>query len=148
MKKTIKLGLLAFLAGQVATLFYKDKTFKEKFDNAQGFDKCKVLFNELLEINKRLFLDAKSVDYSGKLEEIKSKFDTEITKLQQRIEEIKQNYNQFNEAKLKPILEELKQKAESLKIQLENQVDSLKEKYQLEEKLDEIMQKIKSLKKE
>jgi DNA anti-recombination protein RmuC len=148
MKKTLKVGLLAFVAGQVAALFYKDKEFRQKFESAQGFDKCKVLFNELLELNKKLFLDAKSVDYSQKLEEVKSRFEQEINKLQQKIEEIKQNYNQFSQEKLQPILTDLKQKAEQLKEQVDNQVISIKEKYQLEEKLASVMEKIKSLRKE
>jgi hypothetical protein len=35
MKKTIKFAVLGFLAGEVASLFYKDKYFKQKFDQAQ-----------------------------------------------------------------------------------------------------------------
>ena len=61
--RKLKIGLAAFLAGEMIALRHKDKDFKDRFKEAQGVDKLKVLAKGLFNFNKDLVDEIKEFDY-------------------------------------------------------------------------------------
>lgn len=144
--KKIKLIAWAFIAWQIATLFYKDKDFKSKISELDSVEKVKYLFNSLLDLNKKIFFDVKDYDYDNKINLFKSYFDNEKLKLEAKFEELAAQIWKLNEEKLQPLVKDLEEKAYQLKDKVYENVEYFNDKYDLQEKADELVEKIKNLK--
>ncbi len=146
MKKFLKIWMLSFLAWEVVALFYKDEDFNNKFKNAKWFDKCRILFSSLLDLNKKLFFDIKSVDYKSKVDNLISRIESERRKLEEKVDFIISNIDSFKKEKLDKLVEELNNKLDSLKDQVVMKVDDIKAKYDLENKISSLKDKIEKIK--
>lgn len=144
--KKIKFGLSLFFAGQLAALFYKDKAFKDKFKEAKGLDKFKILFDWLIDLNKKLIKDVKEFNYEWKIEEINSMIADEKDEIEEKIEDIRIKLNTLNKEKIKPIIEEIEKKAKWFTTLIEEKIEDINEKYALQEKLKKVMKKIEEIK--
>lgn len=145
--KKLKFGIGLFLAGQLAALFYKDKSFKDKLKEASWMDKLKVMFNWLVDLNKKLFKDISEYDYEWKMHEINSYISDEKEELEWKIDDLKKKLQSLNKDKLQPMLWDIEKKANSFKKVIEETIEDLNDKYDLEEKLSKVMKKIEELKK-
>ena len=148
MKKLLKIGLVSFVLGELITGYYKDEKFRQDCKNAKGFDKCKVAFNYLLDLNKQIFSDAKEVDYKWIVENYKKILDEKLNIVGSKIEELKQQIEQLHEDKLKPVLEDVVKKYEELQKIAKEKKEEFAEKYgpelkKLEDKIDELKNKLK-----
>lgn len=142
----VKIWVIWTLLGETVASYYKDKEFKEKFDNAKGFDKIKVIFNNLIDVNKKFFTELSSVDYNLKYNEFKSKVEENIDHFNKKLDDIKENISNYKEEKISPVLEDIYNKANEFKEKIENEAINLSEKYKLEEKLTEVKEKISKIK--
>ncbi len=146
MKKLKFIGC-SFLIGQIVTIFYKDKDFREKFRESQGFDKVKTLLNELVDLNKNIFIDIKDHNYEESYQKIKEYVETEKEKLESKVEELASKVWQRNEETLQPLIEDIEERIKHLKETTEENVKNLNEKYALQEKLNNLKAKFEEAKK-
>ncbi len=141
--KKVKFLVWAFLAWQIATIFYKDESFREKFKNAEWLDKAKVLFDSVLDLNKKIFFDIKDYDYETKIQDIKEYFEHERQKLEEKFEYIKWQADKINQEKLKPMIKQLESDANYLKDKLVENAEYIDDKYEITDKVDKTIKKIK-----
>lgn len=142
----IKVWIIWTIIGETIASYYKDKDFKEKFDNAKGFDKCKAVFNNLISLNKKLFTEVSSVNYTEKYNAFKENIEGHIDEFNKKLDEIKENMDEYKEEKLSPVLEEIYNKANEVKTKIENEVMDFNERYDLEWKLEIIKEKVSDIK--
>ena len=145
---TIKLIAGAVAIWQTIASYYKDEKFKNNLEQAKGFDKVKVMFNNLIDLNKKFFTEVKEVDYKWYYNEYKDILVQKTDLVKEKIENIKEQAQQIRDDKVLPILEDLQQKAENIKSQIEDKVVDIKEKAKLEEKLEQIKEKAEQVKNE
>ena len=138
--KTAKLAAAAVVIGETVASYYKDEKFRKSLNEAKGFDKCKVIFNNLVDVNKRFFTEVQSVDYNSLAEKYKQLFQEKIDFVGYKLEETKKEVEKLHDEKLKPVVEELVEKYEEIKKVALEKKDKLTEKYQ--DKLDFIEKKI------
>ena len=138
--KTAKLAAVAVVIGETVASYYKDEKFRKSLNEAKGFDKCKVIFNNLVDVNKRFFTEVQSVDYNSLAEKYKQLFQEKIDFVGYKLEETKKEVEKLHDEKLKPVVEELVEKYEEIKKVALEKKDKLTEKYQ--DKLDFIEKKI------
>ncbi len=146
--KTIKVFAIGVIIGETIVSYYKDEKFRDSFNNAKGFDKCKVLFNNLLEVNKKLFEEVKEVDYKKIVNNYKELLDSKVSDLWEKITELKTEVSKLHEEKLKPVIDELSYKYNELQEAVLSKKDVLVEDYQekikfLENKVNEVKNQIK-----
>lgn len=144
--KKLKFGLSLFFAGQLAALFYKDKPFKDKFKEAKWLDKFKILFDWLLDLNKKLIKDVKEFDYEWKLDELNNMISCEKSEIEEKIEDMRIKLTTLNKEKIQPIIEEIEKKAKWFKKLIEEKIEDINDKYELQEKLNKVMKKIEEIK--
>lgn len=137
---------MLFLIWQISTLFYKDKWFKDTFCQAKWLDKLKVLFTWITDLNKKLFADIFEYDYTSKFESINDYLKTEKDKIENNLDEILDKLNTFKHDKLMPILWDLEQKALTFKKLIEEKITDINEKYELQKKIETIIEKINNFK--
>lgn len=142
----VKVAITAIALGETIASYYKNKEFRTKLNSAEGFDKAKVIFNNLLDINRKFFTEVLSFDYKIKYNEFKTNIESKINELNSRIDDIKSNINSYSEEKIKPILNDIYTKVNQFKEMIEDEVISLNERYKLEEKLNVLKDKISDLK--
>jgi gas vesicle protein len=146
--KTVRLVVAAVAVGETIASYYKDENFRKSLNEAKGFDKCKVIFNNLVDVNKRFFTEVKSVDYNSLAEKYKQLFQDKVNFVGSKLEEVKKEVEKLHDEKLKPVVEELTEKYEELKKVALEKKDELSEKYQdklelIEEKINEVKKQIK-----
>lgn len=141
----IKFWIIGLLLGQTLTLLYKDKALRDKLSKNDWFEKIKILVNELVDLNKRIFFDIKSYDYEWKTNEVKAIINMEIKKIEKKIHELKKKASKLNKTQIQPLIAEFEQKASEysqkayeLKDHLNSTIKDLNEKYQIEEKIENI----------
>lgn len=142
----LKWWVAAFVLWQVATLFYKDKWFKDKISEAKWTDKLKLVFDELVELNKKMFNDIKDYDYSAKVEDFKSFFETEKQNIENKIKELSEKFNDLNETQVKPFIQDIEARVQALTQIVSEKVSDVNEKYKLEEKISLLKDKINEIK--
>lgn len=142
----VKVWVVAVAFGETVASYYKDKGFKTKLDDAKGFDKCRVVFNNLLDVNKKFFTEVSSVDYNTKYSEVKSNIEHQIDEFNKKLDNIKLNINDYKEEKISPVLEDIYVKATKFKERIETEVVDLKDKYDLDWKLNNVKEKVSNLK--
>ena len=146
MYNTVKVAFVAVALGETIDSYYKDENFRAKLKNAKGFDKCRTVFNNLIDVNKKFFTEVSSVDYNARYNELKSKIETNINEFNEKLEDIKSNINDYNEENIKPTLNDMYTKINEFREKLEDEVVSLNEKYKFEEKLEMVKEKISDIK--
>ena len=52
--KTVKFTVVAVAIWETIASYYKDEDFRKSLQQAKGFDKCKVVFNNLIDVNKKI----------------------------------------------------------------------------------------------
>jgi len=144
--KVVKVTVVAVALGETVASYYKDESFRRKLKNAKGFDKCKTVFNNLFDVNKKFFTEMSSVDYNLQYNELKSKIETNINEFNEKLDDIKSNINDYNEETVKPNLNDMYVKVNEFREKIEDEVISLNEKYKLEEKLEMVKEKISDIK--
>jgi len=144
---TLKFWIIAIAFGETITSYYKDKDFKTKLDNSEGFDKIKILFDNLFDINKKFIRELSSFDYNLKYNKIKDNIEKSLNEFNEKLDQIKENINNYKEEKISPVLEDIYAKANELKGKIQYETENLNEKYKLAEKLDTIKDKIANLSK-
>ena len=145
--KLVKLTVVAVAIWQTIASYYKDKKFKEEFDTTKWFDKFKVIFNNLFDLNKRFFAQIKDIDLQQTYNDAKNFIEDNLAKINLKIDELKENLNNLKEDKLIPLLKDLEEKSEEFKEQIKSNIDDISEKIKLEEKVKIIEEKIKEMKK-
>ncbi len=138
MNKILKIWIASFLLGQATALFYKNKNFREKFNKVNWFDKCKVLFDELLDLNKNIFFDLKEVDYKNEYETVKFKLEEKFKDIENKYNQLKEELKEIWQEKVKPKLEELQEKVLVLKAE----INKLNSKYDISNKIENILSKL------
>lgn len=146
MKKACRF-IWGILAGEILTLFYKDNSFKKKYTLAKWPDKVKVLFKNIVELNKKIFFDIKEYDYEWKFNEFKDFYEKESKILEKKIKELTEQAKTLNKEKIDEITQNLKVKIQNLKEMAEESIDDVMEKYAFQEKIDEMIAKIKEIEK-
>ncbi len=144
--KKFKLLAWAFVAGQIATMFYKDKNFRDKFNQVDWFEKVKTLVNSLVDLNKKIFFDIKEYDYETKFNEFKSYFDAERSKIESKIDEIKSQVGKINDEKLQPMIQDIYDEAMRLKEKVVENAEYLDDKYEIKDKANKLVEKAKNIK--
>lgn len=144
--KKIKLLVWVFVAWQIATMFCKDEKFKKKYNESVSFDKVKVVFSSLIDLNKNIFFKIKDIDYEAKFKLFKKTFDKERIYLESKIEELRMQLDNKNEEILKPKIKDLEDKVLEFRDKAyENAID-IDKKYWLREKSEELIEKVRNLK--
>lgn len=151
--KKIKTILGALLVWQATALFYKDKSFKDKFKDAKWMDKFTVLFDSMFDLNKKLFKDIKEFDYSGEYEKLKSVIFEEKEVVEQKIDTLRNKWDDLNEDKIRPMIKEIEEHTKNLSnmieekyTELKDKYDDIKDKHEFDEIVDNIKAKTKELK--
>lgn len=143
--KKAKFFIWAFLVGQIATLFYKDQNFKKKFNEVEWLEKVKLLFNNVVDLNKKIFFDIKEFDYEWTYYELKDILNNEISKADEKIKQLKDKADEINKEKIIPVLEELEKKADYVQNKLYASYHDLDDKYDLESKYYQLKEKIEEI---
>jgi len=155
--KIVKFAVIATAIGETIASYQKDEKFRENLSNAKGLDKLKIVFSNLVEVNKNFFEQAKQIDYKWKYEQAKqvvwekvenisSVLWEKLDILNEKVDFYKEKALDLKKEKLDPVLEELSEKAENLKKQIEEKVDNVKEKVKFEEKLEKVKKEINEIK--
>jgi t-SNARE complex subunit (syntaxin) len=142
----VKWSALAIALGETIASYYKDEKFRKNLETAKGFDKCRVIFNNLIDVNKKFFTEVKWIDFESTYNDAKSFIEDKIAKINLKADEILSHINEFNDWKIKPILKDLEKKSNDLKNQLKSQINDISEKVKLEEKVKMIESKIDQIK--
>ncbi len=142
----VKITVAAIAIGETIGSYYKSNDFRVKLNSSKGFDKVRVVFNNLLDVNKKFFTEASSVDYNARYNDLKLNLEYKINDINLKIDNIKENINDYSEEKLKPTLNDMYIKANEFREKLEDEAVGLNERYKLEEKLDIVKEKISDLK--
>jgi len=145
--KFIKIWIAGIVIGETIASYYKDEKFRNKLNEAKWFDKCKVIFNNLIDVNKSFFETVKTTDYNALAGKYKSIFQEKVNMVWEKLEVLKQEVEKLNDEKLKPVLEDLTEKYNEIKEILENKKTKLINKHEhklrkIEEKINEIKDKI------
>ena len=143
---TVKIAVIAVALGETIDSYYKDENFRTKLKKAKGFDKFRIVFDNLIDVNKKFFTEVSSVDYNTRYNELKSNIETNINEFNEKLEDIKSNINDYNEENIKPTLNDMYVKVNEFREKIEDEVVSLSEKYKLEEKLEMVKEKISDIK--
>ena len=145
--KYVRLAAVAVALWETVASYYKDKNFKESLDSAKGFDKCKVIFNNLIDVNKKFFSDAKSVDYNAYVEEYKDLLNDKLVLVWEKIDLLKEQATNIQDEKIKPVLDDLTKKYEELQALAKDKKSEFVEKYAdkiefVEEQVNKLKEKI------
>ncbi len=109
MKNILKVAIVWFLIWEIVASIYKDEEFRKKIsENEDIFVKFKVIINELLRLNKQLFIDLKEKDYQAILAQIED-----------NIQLLKDNLDEINSEKIKPIVDKITIKIQQIKDSLD-----------------------------
>ncbi len=109
MKNILKIAIVWFLIWEIVASIYKDEEFRKKIsENEDIFVKFKVIINELLRLNKQLFIDLKEKDYQAILAQIED-----------NIQLLKDNLDEINSEKIKPIVDKITIKIQQIKDSLD-----------------------------
>jgi len=138
--KFVKLWVWALVLGETIASYYKDEKFKNNLHQAKWFDKCKVIFNNLVDVNKKFFSDVKSVDYDNIKKEYKDLLDIKIEYINEKIDYIKKEWKKLNQDKIQPLLDDIQTKYSEIIDIVWKEKDELLEKYGPE--LEKIQQNI------
>ncbi len=142
----IKYWILWILIWETIALLYKDKELIKKLENKDWFDAIKIIFNDIVDLNKKLFFDVKTYDYDSKINEVKSIIDMEREKLEKKVDDIKDKANKLNNEQIHPLIEEFEEKAQDLMKYAKDTIHDLNERYHLENKIEIVKWKILELK--
>jgi len=146
MKKAYRL-IWWILAGEILTLFYKDNSFKRKLSLAKWPDKVKLLFKSLVDLNRNVFLDVKEYDYEWKITEFKDYFEKEYKILEKKVKELGLDMKSLSQEKVEEVIKNLKKKIMKLKEMAEESIEDVMEKYEVQEKIDDMVSRIKEIEK-
>lgn len=128
MLKWLKWWIIWLLAGQAVALFASKPALRKKFTTAQGSDKLKLVFDELVTLNKGLI---ESID----LTKLKGDLAFRIEHLQEDINQLTTQWSTLSKEKIQQWIAYLKTNTDQLKTDVWNYVQDLDEKHQLTEKL-------------
>jgi hypothetical protein len=84
--KWLKWWILAFLFGELLTLWRKDTKLQKAVSKEPSFgNKVKLMWKALFDFNKTIVEDAKQIDLQVQWMEVKQWFESELTELQSQI---------------------------------------------------------------
>jgi len=116
MTKKCKLFLSGIIVGELIVLFTKDEKFRENFTNAKGIEKCKVVFNNLVDLNKSLIV---SILNKGNKEFLTAKLTEKLNDLQSQLLKVKEQLsNSLDKENLKELVNALQEKIQKITSQL------------------------------
>lgn len=141
-----KLWVLWIVLWQIITVLYKDENLRNKLKESDWMWKLKMLFDERLNLNKKIFSDLKNIDYIAKKKEIENFLDTEWQRLEKSIDEIMSKAKDFNSDTVKPMLTEFELKTKELIKYANETITDVNEKYKVQERMDKVKQKLDELK--
>lgn len=146
--KFVRLWIWALALWETIASYYKDEKFKKDIEKAKWFNKCKVIFDNLIDVNKNLFSDVKSVDYDNLKKEYKELLDSKIVYINEKIDYIKNEWDKLNQEKLQPLLNDVQTKYNEIIDIVWTQKEELLEKYgpELEKLQKNINQSIEDVK--
>ena len=144
--KTLQLLVVATAIWETVASYYKDEKFKEKLGKAEWFDKLKVIFNNLVDVNKGFLEKVKLVDYKGTYIEYKDYAESKLNDINIKLDELKQKLVSAKDEKILPFVKELEGKLNEYKKEIEEKVEDVKEKIKLEEKIKIVKSKIEEVK--
>jgi len=146
--KFVRLWIWALALWETIASYYKDEKFKKDIEKAKWFNKCKVIFDNLINVNKNLFSDVKSVDYDNLKKEYKELLDSKIVYINEKIDYIKNEWDKLNQEKLQPLLNDVQTKYNEIIDIVWTQKEELLEKYgpELEKLQKNINQSIEDVK--
>ena len=127
--KFVRLWIWALALWETIASYYKDEKFKKDIEKAKWFNKCKVIFDNLIDVNKNLFSDVKSVDYDNLKKEYKELLDSKIVYINEKIDYIKNEWDKLNQEKLQPLLNDVQTKYNEIIDIVWTQKEELLEKY-------------------
>ena len=144
----VRLWIGALALWETIASYYKDQSFRENLQNAKGFEKCKVILNNLIDVNKNLISDVKTVDYNSIKNEYKEILDSKIAYVNKKIDYLKTEWDKLNQDKLQPLLNDIQTKYNEVVGIVWTKKEALLEKYgpeleKLQTKLNESVDKIK-----
>jgi len=138
MMKWLKRWIAWLIAWQALWLFAGKPALKKKLAAAQGTDKVKLVFDELVKFNKWL---VDSVD----LTKLKGDIAFRVEHLQDEVNQLTNNRSGLNQDKLNQWISYLKTTTEQLKSDVGSYVQNLDEKHQLTDKLTSLWEHITTL---
>lgn len=143
--RIVKATAIGVLIWQTIASYYKNDEFKNKLNKSKGFDKFRAIFENLLDVNKKFFTEVSALDYDSKYKEFKSYAEKKYSEINIKVDEIRKNIWDFTQEKVNPILKELSEKANDLKIKAETEITSLSDRLEIERKFDAIKSKIEEI---
>ncbi len=157
--KFVRLWIWALALWETVASYYKDENFRKNIDEAKWFNKCKVIFNNLVDINSNLFSDVKEIDYKTKYNkykdiadtkysEYKEIVDSKINDINEKIDFLKTEWDKLNQDKLQPLLNDVQTKYNEIIDIVWTQKEELLEKYgpeleKIQEKINKSVEEIK-----
>lgn len=138
MMKWLKWWIAGLLVWQALGLFASKPSLKKKLATAEGTDKVKVVFDELVNFNKWLI---ESID----LTKVKSDIAFRVEHLQDEVSQLTNQWSWLNQDKINQWISYLKVTTEQLKSDVGTYVQDLDEKHQLGEKLTKLKDHISEL---
>jgi uncharacterized protein YicC (UPF0701 family) len=136
--KWLKRWIIGLLAGQAIGLFASKPALKKKLATAEGADKVKVVFDELVDFNKWLIT---SID----LTKLKADLAFRVEHLQEEIEQLTTQWSDLSQEKIQQWIGYLKTTTDELKNDVGEYVQDLDEKHQLTTKLTKLKDHITDL---
>lgn len=140
--KKIKLWVLAFLIGQMVTIFRTDKKFKKEYTKKEWRDKIKFAAEKLFDFNKQLVADThqsiKSSDLKKHMDHIGSYFQQEYTVLKDYVKNAEQERKDAPQEAIQWHIDELTTRFEAFKTTVWSYVNELDEKYALKDKMKDL----------
>lgn len=128
-------------------LFKKDKPFRAKMKKVTGFEKGRLMLDELFEFNKELVEDVASVDYQAELSEFKENAAAELDKLHKNLTELKEKITTMSEKKIHDIVHDAEKKVQAIKKKIQETFEDVNERFDLEGKVNNILAMIHTMKK-
>ncbi len=137
--KSMKLFVFAVAVGETIASYYKNEEFKKLFDNAKWFDKCKVVFNNLVEINGNFLKKMKNIDYNTHVDKYKNMLEDELEVVKSKLDDVKEQAGLLKDNTFKPVIDELNKKYEEIRESVLEKHSYIKD--NAIEKIDEILDK-------
>jgi len=144
----IGLWIWAIALWETIASYYKDKEFKNKLDSAKWFNKCKIIFKNIIDINTSFYTDVNTIDYSQKIDQYKKILNKRIDDLNERINYLKNEWEKLNQDKVQPLIKDIQDKYNEIANIVWEQKDELLNKYwstieELQKKVTDTVENIK-----
>lgn len=145
--KILKIAIITFLVGQTLSLFYKDESFKKKLKATDWTSKLKLIIDELIDLNQRIFFDVKDFDYNKAYDAVNAEFDIQKTKVEKKINDLAKKADSLNKEQIAPLIAEAEDQYNKLMDGVKEAIKNIEDRYKNDEKITKVKKQIDDLKK-